>query len=186
MKKFSGIRSLLVAEIDPDVLQTLEQNIPNRWRSVVTWSARTKPTNKDKADLSATINQPTLAEFTSEIAEEEDIDGVGFSIYESPGILESELSFQLWCDRDGCSLEWESPEEHFDELSRFAQTVAALLLEKKHRRWLIPLNIKLGKRPLPWWQRWNWNWRGIAERLVTGSLIGIGLLIVRSVFFSEP
>ena len=175
-RKRSGDRTLPAVEISDDVLRTLEQAIPNPWLSVVTWTAGRKHLQ---------IQQPILEDLLREVSEEEGIDAVGFTIFEHPSDPETEVYFQLWCDFDGCALEYSSPDDEdvWGKLSRFEQTVAGILQNKRRLPWFRAAKISLGKDPrTSWWRLLDW--KGMFEKLIVavigGFIVGIIILFVKN------
>ena len=180
-RKRSGARPLPAAEIDEGVLRTLEQAIPPRWQPVVTWWA-VRPSLKNQHAAvrpSLEIQHANLQDLIDEISQEERIDEVGFSIFENPVEPEAEVYFQLWCDSDGCALEYRSPddEEVWGALSRFEQTVAGILRNQRRLPWFRAARIRLGKAAMtPRSQLLNW--RGVSRSVIAGIISGVVVGII--------
>ena len=174
-RKRSDDKTLPAAEIDEGVLRDLERAIPQRWLPVVTWWV---------VRSSLEIQHANVHDLLDEVSEEEGIDAVGFSIFENPQDPELEVYFQLWCDSDGCGLEYRSPDDDqvWGALSLLSQRVDEILRSKRRYPWFRAARISLGKDARTTWLRLL-DWKGMFEKLIVaiigGVIVGIIILFVK-------
>jgi len=164
-RKRSDDKTLPAAEIDEGVLRDLERAIPQRWLPVVTWWV---------VRSSLEIQHANVEDLLDEVSEEEGIDAVGFSIFENPQDPELEVYFQLWCDSDGCGLEYRSPDDDqvWGALSLLAQRVDEILRSKRRYPWFRAARISLGKDARTSRSRLS-DWKGVSQNIIAGIVSGV-------------
>ena len=169
-RKRNGSKKLPAVEIDDGILRTLDQAIPEEFRLDVTWSAEAE---------SVSIEEPRLEDLLSLASQEKSIDAVGFEVFKDTEDRAREVYFKIWCGSDGCNLEYSAPDDDqvFSTVERLADTVAGVLAARRRLPMFRAAKIRLGKHPtVAWWRLLNWT--AIIERVVTGVIIAIVMLVI--------
>ena len=96
------------------------------------------------------------------------------------------MYFQMWCDADGCGLEYSSPDDARspEQLGHFEQAVAGILSRRRRLPWFRASKIALGRDPkTSWWRLLSW--KGIMVNLVVavvgGLIVGLAMLLITNI-----